>query len=610
MAKVKFGADVQNVIDVYRHTVDAWALSREDSLTCYNFCMNNQWTAREKAKFLKEKRPPIVYNMLLPRIHNLVGTEQLNRRSIKIVPSNVNNLELSNTLNGLWRSIWETEEAEFETERVFIDGLIMKIPGCLRIDVEPNYLGQYEYRINSVNPMGVFFDPGHRRSDLKDCGWIIQENWLNRDQIIDTYGKKLNLDEGAFVENWWEEISNRVKSLFGYGDTGSDWYDKDGEKYKVLEMQRRVKEQRELFADMAGNFILVKKSEAKKYKEANPESQFLTTQEVDRIRITTVCPYIDEVLVDEPYFIETDMYNIIPYYSFDYNNVKSSNNSLVYALLDPQRNLNKREIQKSAYIDHSINAPVMFSIEDKEAKDDFEMKGNQPGLGLTYRNYNAKPFRLQPANLSMDVWNDIGDSVDKMNDISGVNDTARGQSEFSNESGRLYAMKAERLGATVNPYFRNLAKFRKMAAEYFLKTVSQVYSDEGRVIDVMDRTNSTKQVVIDSITSRGIIEFEGRVVLDEAEHSPNMLRENLQTKLALAQSMPPELVNWAWILKDIELTDVQEQIDYINSVLGIQQQQASEDRALAQEAAITEQVIAEQQAAQPAPRPNNNGSKQ
>ena len=101
MAKVKFGADVQNVIDVYRHTVDAWALSREDSLTCYNFCMNNQWTAVEKAKFLKEKRPPIVYNMLLPRIHNLVGTEQLNRRSIKIVPSNVNNLELANTLNGL-----------------------------------------------------------------------------------------------------------------------------------------------------------------------------------------------------------------------------------------------------------------------------------------------------------------------------------------------------------------------------------------------------------------------------------------------------------------------------------------------------------------------------
>ena len=60
----------------------------------------------------------------------------------------------------------------------------------------------------------------------------------------------------------------------------------------------------------------------------------------------------------------------------------------------------------------------------------------------------------------------------------------------------------------------------------------------------------------------------------------------------------------------IELTDAQEQIDYINSVLGIQQQQASEDRALAQEAAITEQVIAEQQAARPAPRPNNNGSKQ
>lgn len=609
MAKEKFGSDVQNVVDVYTHSLNEWAQSRSDSLMCYRFCMNEQWTDTEIAKFLKEKRPPIVYNMLLPRLHNLVGNEQLNRRSTRIRPASKDKDELAAILNGLWLNIWETQEGEFELEKVFIDGLIMKIPGWMRVDVITNYLGQYEYQIQSTNPMSVIPDPDYRRSDLKDCNWIIQENWLDAETIERVYKESAAVKSSV---NWWEDLQNKVKSVFGGGDNDSDWYDKDGYKFKVLEMQRRVIEARELFADSAaGNFYLLKKKDAQKFREMNPEFEYVTTQDVKRIHMTTVCPYLDKVLVDEPYFLETDMYNLIPYHSFDYNNVKSRNNSLIYALLDPQRNLNKREIQKTAYIDHSINSPLMVSYDDKEMKDEFEAKGNQPGMALLYRNVNAKPFRLQPANMSMDVWNDIQDSVSKMNDISGVNDTARGQSEYSNESGRLFAMKAERVGATVNPYYRNLAKTRKMLAEYFLKTVAQVYSDDDRTVEISERSNVTKEVVLNSAQfGNNIREFEGKVILDEAEYSPNMLQENMQTKLALAQTMPPELVNWEWILKDIELPDVQEQIDYIKRILGIQSQQAAEDRALAQEEAITNQVIAEQQAAQPPAQPTNNRSKQ
>jgi hypothetical protein len=59
----------------------------------------------------------------------------------------------------------------------------------------------------------------------------------------------------------------------------------------------------------------------------------------------------------------------------------------------------------------------------------------------------------------------------------------------------------------------------------------------------------------------------------------------------------------------MDLPDIQEQIDYANAVLGIQSQQAAEDRALAQEEAVTNQVIAERQAAQPPVQQNNNDKK-
>jgi hypothetical protein len=329
----------------------------------------------------------------------------------------------------------------------------------------------------------------------------------------------------------------------------------------------------------------------------------LTEQVIKRIHITTVCPYLNQVLVDEPYFINTDMYNLIPYHSFDYNNVKSKNNSLIKAMIDPQKNLNKREIQKTAYIDHQINSPIVFSYEDKDAKDEFETNGNKPGMALLARNFKIKPFRLQPAILGNDVWNDLIDSVNKMNDISGINETARGESQGANESGRLFAMKAERVGATVNPYFRNLSKTRKMLAEYFLKTVGQVYMEENRTVEIMEKAHSTREIVLNNPLDgeSDVRQFEGKVILDEAEYSPTRLQENMQTKIVLAQSMPPELVNWSWILKDMELPDIQEQIDYINAVLGVQQQRGAEDRALQQEQMITDQVVAEQAAMRPVP---------
>lgn len=606
MAKKSLSMEVQDVVDVYRHSLKEWEVSRAKGLECYQFCMNDQWSEAEISKFLKESRPPIVYNLLIPRLHNLIGTEQLNRRSARIRPSSGSNKELAAILNGLWLNIWETEEGEYEIEKAFLDGLIMPIPGWIRIDVENNPIGFREYRIASVNPLSVIPDPDYRRYNLKDCQWILQENWLSPDQIRDVYGEKFGKEAEKSSSNWFVEIANRVGGWFGGGDTDSEFYEKDGNRLKVIEMQTRKSEIRQLFIEPAsGQYYLLTKKDANEFAQGNPNLQFLSDQSVKRVHITTICPYLDEVLVDEPYFIDTDMYNLIPYHSFDYNNVKSKNNSLIKSLIDPQKNLNKREIQKTAYIDHSINSPVLFPYEDKESKDEFESRGNKPGIGLLYRNYKAKPSRLQPANLTSDVWNDIADSVNQMNDISGINETARGESQGANESGRLFAMKSERVGATINPYFRNLSKTRKMCGEYFLKTVAQVYMEDNRVVDITERAHVTAEVVLNNPLdgSNDVRTFEGKVVLDEAEYSPTRLQENMQTKIVLAQSMPPELVNWAWVLKDMELPDIQEQIDYIGMITGIQQQQGAEDRALQQEQMISDQVVAEKVASQPKPQP-------
>lgn len=596
--KRKYDIGVQELIDIYLNTEMRWAASRTKSLECYGFTMNKQWTDKEIKNFLKDNRVPMVYNLILPRLHNLIGTEQLNRRSARIRPSSSATRPQADILNGLMNSIWEKEEGEFEFEKMFIDGLICTIPGWMGVYVEPDEIGQLEYRLRSLNPFSVYPDPDYRDYKLRDCKWIMVEQWMNIDEIKESFGDKLDLK--GETSAWWERLSARLSGLMGNGDNDSKFFNQNGDLYKVIEMQSRETQKREVFADLTtGQYLSLTMEEAKEM-QGNTNFIYVTETRAKQVHIKTVIPHFNAIVVDEPYFIKTDKYNLIPYTSFDYNNLKSENNSLVNALIDPQKNLNKREIQKTTFIDHTINSPVLFSYEDKDAKEEFESKGNKPGLGLLYRNQKNPPKRLQPGQVTNDIWNDIADSIDKMNDISGINETARGQSEYSGESARLFNMKAERTGATVNPYFRNLSKSRKMWAEYFLSTVKQVYKEEGRIAEIVDITGRAEEVVLNTMNGINIATFEGKVVLDDAEYSPTRLQENMQTKLVLAQSMPPEYVNWTWILKDLELPDVEEQIEYIQMITGQMQEQQAMQTAMAEDQAITQQLLAEKQLKEPA----------
>ena len=106
-----------------------------------------------------------------------------------------------------------------------------------------------------------------------------------------------------------------------------------------------------------------------------PENlKYVSDTYAKRIHITTISPYHNTVLFDGDNWLHTDMYDIIPYYSLDYSVAKSQEpSSLVWAMIDPQKNLNKRQIQKTGYIDRAM-VPIVFSAEDRDAKEDYDEK--------------------------------------------------------------------------------------------------------------------------------------------------------------------------------------------------------------------------------------------
>jgi len=597
---------LKNIESVYRETKNAWADSSARSKECYRFVLNEQWTPEEITAFLKQKAPPIQYNLILPRLNNLSGTEQMNRRSIQIRPFYAEHKETATILTGVLNNIWETERGEDELSKTFTDGCIITKPGCFKISIETNHLGFRDYRFRCIDPFSVFFDPDHRDYFLRDCQYVLQESWLRLDQIIETYGDQAGLKLEGYSKKWWEKLSEDISraatEALGVSDP-ENWHDKNANTYKVIEMQARIDAPRYLYIDTQTNEQILLPQPMDEKDLSSGRYYHLGKTSIKKIHITTICPYFKVVLFDQPSWLDTDMYDIIPYYSMDFNNIKSQNSSLVYALLDPQKNLNKREIQKTNYIDRSMISPILFAYEDRDAKEEYDENEGDPHLTLLIRNLKFPPHYLASQQMNSDIWMDINDVKDKMNDISGINDVARGQSEFANESAKLYQMKVQRVGATVNPYLKNLGKTRLMIGQYFLQTCAQVFPELNRLVATRNDRGETETAVLNETSGTSIrndvSRFLGKVILDEGERSATKLQENIQLKLAVAQIMPPELVNWAWILKDSELPDVDEQIAYIEQVLGIRSQNDALQQQMQMEQFATQQIAAQQQAATP-----------
>lgn len=593
---------ISNIVKLYHYAHDKWMQADSDSLSGAMFLNGDQWTLEEKAYLAQDDRAPIVYNVILPRILNLIGTEQLNRRSIKVIPYSQEHIETAHILDGVIWNNWQTKEFEHYIQKAFGDALICKKGGWIKIYVDYDHQMQPVYSLRVPDPLSVYPDPDYKDYKMTDCRWIFEERWLTLQEIKDLYGDKpeFNVEGNG---SWIDRIADGVRGLFKPDDL-SDFIDKDGEKYKVIEYQERRTRKSQLLMNVNSmEKVLVLPEESKAMIESG-EYVFISDTRSKYIHIQTVIPYFNIMVLDEPHALNTDMFDLINVYSIDFNISKSHSSSLVSNLIDPQKNLNKREIQKTSMLDHSTNSPLFFSYEDKEARDEYEKKGNKPGLGFLFRG-REKPYRIPPSQLPTGAWQDIQDTVNKIDDISSVNNAMRGQSDYSNESNLLMQTKLSRVAASVNPYFNNLSMSRKMVAEYVLKTIKQVFGQTDRTVNTTDRLGKTNQVTINqtSIFSDEVVnsihDFEGSVILDEAEYSPTKRSESFQTKLAMVQIFGIQMIKPAWLLKDSDLPDIQEQIDYMNQVLGLQADAAAQQQALMEHSTILEQLQAEKELKSP-----------
>jgi len=594
MVKIKNGKlEPTDIVKIYEDALDKWDEPRETGMDNYKFVLGEQWTDEQKSYLIKHGRIPMVFNKIVPRLHNLLGTEQMNRTDIIFRPQFSNYNTEAQIVQNIWKTISTLEKVNDKLIKVWFDSLIMPIPSFIEVNLKQNEFGYLDYEFNEVNGLDVTLDPEYKNYDMSDCRFIIKEKWMTKEEITDKYGDKLSDKFNEKDLTWWQQLGESVRSFIGTKEYQARYFNKEEGRYKVLEYQERVIDTNIVVYNTNTNETYnVSKKDYQSLKD-DERIRYMMEKNNKRIMITVCVPYFSEIIYSEYSPLSTSMFNLIPVTSFDFNHKKSESTSIVCLLKDIQMNYNKRQSQYTNILDNAVNSPLIVDQQDEELKREYEQRGNKPGsVFISKASSKSKPYRLSGQQADPNIINDMTNMEMQFNDISAITPALRGNAESSEESGRLFQMKSQASSASVNPYYHNLTKTRILLGQYFIETLSEVYSEPNRIISIIEDTmKDPEEILINLELSDGsmindILNFRGFVIADEGRHSVTEQEKQFETKFAMMNAIKdPMLINWEWLLQDSGIYNVQKQIDHMNRMMGVQSQSAMEQQNIQNQSA-------------------------
>ena len=578
------------VIKCYNFSKEAFEDARQGSEKSVRYINNESWSSSETAAATKHGKPALKYNIIIPILSTLQGNEQLNRRRASFKPTTIPSVDIANIVQGRWNAINDEENLEEKIQIAFIDALSTRVGGWIERTFEINSEGYLDFCYRVVNNMRVFVDPETRASDfrLKNCRWIIKEGWETLDVIKSEYGLKPEDYKNEQRVNWWNQLIKtfqRFKDEIYSSDTEN--YDKENDRYKVLEMQERVTQKVYRVFDGEAYYNLEPKEFAEAAKET-PQIQKIAELDEDRIHVTVIIPFFeDAVLIDADMPSKIATFTLFPVFSYNYNIQVSEQTSLVDLLIDVQDDINKGKSQVRDYVTQILSGGVYIDKREKEAIKQLKQKGNQPGQVYELLNPANPPQKMPMGNVPPDIMLNAENSYNYAQRVSLITEAMRGESARSGESGVLFQRKVQRAAAAINPYFHNISKLRKALAEDFIDNFAYVYAEDDRVINIKQTKNIYQEVIVNlNMAGKVINEVSNPSVfveLDEGEDNITQKEDDFNSMLALINiiaGINPQLVDIESLVANAPIQGADKMVEYIQQVKESQAGAAEQQRQI------------------------------
>ncbi len=177
---------------------DAYATAIENSEVGMRYLNNDPYTDDEKSDAIAHKKPLLRYNIIQPLWNTLLGNEQQFRRRARVrAHDGGEQAVIANIIQGRWNAINDEQDVEEKLDAVMVDALTLDMGGAIERKFLVNKAGYLDFVYEVKNSMRIRYAPDTLNSDysLKRCPWLLKEEMLTIEEIIDRFGDRPDFSE-------------------------------------------------------------------------------------------------------------------------------------------------------------------------------------------------------------------------------------------------------------------------------------------------------------------------------------------------------------------------------------------------------------------------------
>jgi len=588
-------------------TDDAYSDAISESEEGMRYLNNDPYTQAEKTDALNHKKPLLRYNIIQPLFATLLGNEQQFRRRARVrAHDGGEQAAIANIIQGRWNAINDEQNVEEKLDTVMIDALTLEMGGAIERRFKVNSMGYLDFDYQVKNTMRVRYAPDTLNSDytLEKCPYVLKEEMLSLDQLIDRFGDRADFTEEKKA-SWKELFSTFMKRFTDSDYSNQTHFDEENGTYRVVEMQKRVYKKTVTFAEGEAIHTLPLE-EFRKLKGVRK----LTEGTTESIHITITVPFFNWlVVVDEAAKWPSANFDIFPMWSFEYNTQVIEGTSLMGLLKDMQDDVNKGVSQNRDYVTQHLSGALYTSTREKEANEKIDRKGNQPGQRIGLKDMRNMPQRSAPEHIDPMSLGSTDHAEAYSHKVSSVTEQLQGTGGKSGESNVLFENKVAQAAASVNPHFKNRSKLRKALMADFVDNFAWVYSEQMRVLDLKSAPGTAgifSQEIININVAGEVFKDVSNpsmfVEIDEGQDNTLQKEDHFNQLLALANvlsGIDPRLVPPKQLVEAAPIEGKEAWEQWIDVIL----QQQFQDEAVQRSGAETAQVIEGAQGAQQLEQP-------
>jgi len=475
-------------------------------------------------------RPALVKNKVFPLINLLCGIQSQEPIESRFIGRSTEDMPVADATSEVIKWIGSRGKYEDKTSMQFMRGAISGRGwlGIEQIDSEKEIFGTTTL-ITVLDTGEVLYDRKSREFDLSDADYLIRVKTITRSE----------------VRNNWPDKEKDLTAYFGFLD--NDISKRNAPESRLSTMRRNVqigelwyrvyKEVNIVVDSFNGGVHFVDDIPQEKIAEitqANPHLRVIK-KHVKTMKLIRQCGLSSRGVLldygDSPY--EDNLFPYVPFFGYRGRN---HDFGVVKNLIDPQREINKRDSQ----ILHMINTTPKTRIitDDSDLADRFEQ-----GQDVVVTAKGAKFQLVPPPQFPEAHARMVESNKHDIKDISGINDNLQGNKSNSNEPGIVVSLRQKQGMTMVASLLKNLQASVELGSKLMLSRMRQFMKPEQIARILGEDTLKKYPGIVEMVLSKESEDFDIEVI--QVPSSPTVRAENfvkLTQLMNLKIPIPPDVV--------------------------------------------------------------------